>query len=330
MQYKRAFYVKAVLRLKKNIPTTMKHLLIIFLFYIGTATAQNNNFNSQDLSITPLVDGTLLIPESEKKHPLVIIIGDSGPIDRNGNQQMVVNNSLKFLAEGLYKNNIASFRYDKRIVKQMKLRAVNDKNYRFDDFIDDAVAILAYFKKDDRFSKIHIIGHGQGSLVGMVAAQEGADGFISIGGAGQEIDDVIVAQLAEQAPGLVDNARTSFDDLRANGAALNFSAGLASIFRKEIQPFIFTWMQYNPQEEIAKLNIPVLIINGEKDIQVQVSEAEFLKRAKPDAEYNIIANMNHVLKEIEGNDLENSKSYNIYNLPIIPKLITVISDFIKK
>ena len=89
-------------------------------------------------------------------------------------------------------------------------------------------------------------------------------------------------------------------------------------------------MQYNPQEEIAKLEIPVLIINGEKDIQVQVSEAELLKKAKPDAQYEIIKNMNHVLKEIEGNDLENSKSYNIYNLPVIPKLIEVISDFIKK
>ena len=185
-------------------------------------------------------------------------------------------------------------------------------------------------KKDGRFSKIYIIGHGQGSLVGMVAAQNGADGFVSIAGAGQEIDDVIVAQLAEQAPGLVDNARTSFDDLRANGIAYNYSPGLASIFRKELQPFIFTWMQFDPQIEITKLNIPVLIINGDKDIQVQISEAELLKNAKPDSQYEIIENMNHVLKEIEGNDLENSKSYNIYNLPVAPKLITVISDFIKK
>lgn len=78
------------------------------------------------------------------------------------------------------------------------------------------------------------------------------------------------------------------------------------------------------------MNIPVLIINGDKDIQVQISEAELLKNAKPDSQYEVIENMNHVLKEIEGNDLENSKSYNIYNLPVAPKLITVISDFIKK
>lgn len=309
----------------------MKHTFLIFLLVFGIiATAQNKPYNSEDISITPLIDGTLLTPETNGKIPLAIIIGGSGPTDRNGNQQMVVNNSLKFLAEGLYKNGIATFRYDKRIVKQMKLRTVNEKNIRFDDFIDDAFAILKYFKKDQRFSKIYIIGHSQGSLVGMMAAQSGADGFVSIAGAGQEIDDVIVDQLAKQAPGLVDNARTSFDDLRANGVAYNYSPGLASIFRKDIQPFIYTWMQYDPKVEIAKLNIPVLIINGDKDTQVQVSEAELLKNAKPDAEYIIIPKMNHIFKEIEGNDLENSKSYNIYNLPVMPELVEVISSFIGK
>ncbi len=309
----------------------MKYTFLIFLLFFGIiATAQNKPYNPEDISITPLIDGTLLAPEANGKLSLAIIIGGSGPTDRNGNQQMVVNNSLKFLAEGLYKNGIATFRFDKRIVKQMKLRTVNEKNIRFDDFIDDAIAILEYFKKDQRFSKIYIIGHSQGSLVGMMAAQDGADGFVSIAGAGQEIDDVIVDQLAKQAPGLVDNARTSFDDLRATGVANNYSPGLASIFRKDIQPFIYTWMQYDPKVEIAKLNIPVMIINGDKDTQVQVSEAELLKNAKPDAEYIIIPKMNHIFKEIEGNDLENSKSYNIYNLPVMPELINTVSDFIKK
>src|SRR5690554_7843538 len=113
---------------------------------------------------------------------------------------------------------------------------------RFEDFIDDAVAVLEYFKSDKRFSKIYYIGHSQGSLIGMVAAQEGANGFISIAGAGQEIDDVIVDQLALQSPSLVDNARSAFDDLRTNGVSYNHSPALGSIFRKEIQQFIFSWM----------------------------------------------------------------------------------------
>lgn len=308
----------------------MKYSVIFFIFFFGITTAQKKIYNSEDLAITPLIDGTLIIPETAEKIPLAIIIGDSGPIDRNGNQQMSVNNSLRFLAEALYENKIATFRFDKRIVKQMKRRTLNEKNTHFGDFIEDATVVLQYFKKDPRFSKIYIIGHGEGSLVGMVSAQNGADGFVSIAGAGQEIDDVIVDQLAQQAPGLVDNARSAFDDLRANGAAFNYSPGLASIFRTELQPFIFSWMLYNPKVEITKLNIPVFIINGDKDLQIQVSEAEHLKSASPNAEYKIIPNMNHIFKKIDGNDLENSKSYNSYNLPVMPELINSISDFIKK
>ncbi len=308
----------------------MKYTLYILLLFFGIGTAQNSDFHSEDLSITSLIDGTLLTPDINKKMPLAIIIGGSGPTDRDGNQQMMKNNSLKFLAEGLYKKEIASFRYDKRIVKQMKNKSIDEKNIHFGDFIEDAVAVLNYFKKDKRFSKIYIIGHSQGSLVGMVAAQEGADGFISIAGAGQEIDDVIIDQLAKQAPGLVDNARMSFDDLRANGVSYNYNPGLASIFRKEIQPFIFSWMLYNPQEEIVKIESPVLIINGDKDIQVQISEAALLQEAKPNAEYKIIPNMNHIFKEVEGNDLENSKTYNQFDLPVMPELINLIADFIKK
>ena len=89
-------------------------------------------------------------------------------------------------------------------------------------------------------------------------------------------------------------------------------------------------MQYDPKAEISKLAIPVMIINGDKDLQVQISEAELLRNAKPDAEYVIIPKMNHIFKEIEGDDLENSKSYNEYNRPVIPELIERIAAFVKK
>ena len=241
---------------------------------------------------------------------------------------MMKNNSLKFLAEGLYDKGIATFRYDKRIIKQLKENNLSEKDVNFNEFIEDARSIVAYFKRSKAFSKIYVVGHSQGSLVGMIAAQRAADGFISIAGAGQEIDDVIVDQLAKQAPGLKDNARQSFDDMRANGIALNYSPGLASIFREEIQPFLISWMQYNPQEEITKLDIPVLIINGDKDLQVQISEAEKLKAAKPDATLKIVPGMNHILKQIEGTDIDNSKTYNQPNLPVTTELIDIIAAFI--
>ncbi|MGJ8666672.1 MAG: alpha/beta hydrolase family protein [Patiriisocius sp.] len=308
----------------------MKKIAFLILLNTLFIQAQTIKEDARDISVSPLIDGTILTPKSEEKIPLVIIIGGSGPTDRNGNQQMMENNSLRFLAEGLYKNNIASFRYDKRIVKQMKNKTISEESTRFDYFIKDAVDVFNYFKKADAFSKIYILGHSQGSLVGMVAAQQGADGFISIAGAGQPIDEVIVDQLQNQAPGLTENARTAFAEMKQNGTTSNYSPGLASIFRPSIQPFINSWMKYNPQEEISKLNVPVFIINGDKDLQVQVSEAAQLQEAKLDAQFLIVPKMNHVLKEIEGNDMENQKSYNDYKMPVAPALIEEIVRFIEE
>ena len=303
-------------------------LILLFLFCFGISTAQKNAYFSEDKSITSLIVGTLLIPEGSEKMPLAIVIQGSGPTDRNGNQNMQKNNSLRFLAEGLVDKGIASFRYDKRIVTLLKKGTLVENDVIFDQFIQDAISVIDYFKNDSRFSKMYIIGHDQGSLVGMIAAQGKTDGFISIAGAGQSIDDVIVGQLEKQAPGLKDNARNAFDDLRENGFTVNYNRGLSSIFRPSLQAFLLDWMQYNPSDEIAKLNIPVLIIFGSKDIQVDLKEADKLKIASPNAQFEVIENMNHIFKEILGDDLENSKSYNEYNRPVIPALIEKISTFI--
>ncbi|MCZ6594674.1 MAG: alpha/beta hydrolase [Bacteroidetes bacterium] len=301
---------------------------LLFLIITGLSFSQKGKTTAKDISVSPYIDGTILLPDGVENPKLAVIIAGSGPTDRNGNQQMISTNSLKYLAEGLSENGIATFRYDKRIIKQMKDRTLTEESIRFDDFIEDAIAVVDYFKRSKAFSDIYIIGHSQGSLVGMIAARGRVDGFISIAGAGQEIDDVIVDQLDKQAPGLKDNARQAFEDMRANGLAVNYSPGLASIFRKSIQPFMLTWMRFDPKIEIAKLDIPVLIINGEKDLQVQVSEAEKLKAAKPDAQYEIIAGMNHILKKIDGDDIENSKSYNEPKRPVIREVIDLIHAFI--
>lgn len=308
----------------------LKWSFLLFLFFL-TDSSIAQAFHSEEISVNTIIDGTLLIPKGKSKKPLVIIIQGSGPTDRDGNQTNLKNNSLKFLAEGLYKKNIASFRYDKRFVKQVLTGTFDENDADFNDFITDAKSVCNYFKDDKRFSKITIIGHSQGSLVGMVAAQEKhIDRFISIAGAGQEIDDVIVSQLEKQSPDLKESARLAFDDLRVNGVALNYSPALASIFRPSIQSFMFSWMQFNPQTEIAKLSIPTLLINGDKDIQVQVSEAELLKAANPAAKLIIIPFMNHIFKEIKGEYLINLQSYNKEDIPVMPQLINEISDFILK
>ena len=303
-------------------------ILIFILFCFLKSFSQDTNFIIQDVAINNLIDGTLLTPKEIEKPNLVIIIGGSGPTDRNGNQTFFKNNSLKKLAESLSSNNIATYRYDKRIVKQIKQGNI-DQNIMFDDFVSDAISVLNHFKENQSFNHIFILGHSQGSLVGMLAAEGRADGFISLAGVSQSIDNIVIEQIAKTYPSLSKDAERVFSYLRIGEKTDNYPTELASVFNKDIQSFMMNWMQYNPQEEIKKLKMPVLIINGTKDLQVEPKEAQRLNEAVPGSSLNIIENMNHVLVTIEGDNLENSKSYNESFRKISPELIEVILRFVK-
>ena len=307
----------------------MKFLvLFISLCLSSSLLAQESNFTKQDISVNKHIDGTLLSPNNVKKPNLAIIIAGSGPTDRDGNQNFLKNNSLKKLAVNLTNNNIATYRYDKRIVKQLKSNNL-DKNIIFDHFVTDAKSVIDYFKSTKNFNKIYVIGHSQGSLVGMLAAKDRADGFISLAGAGQSIDQVIIEQVNKTAPNFTEDTKRIFKTLKEGKTTTDYPMALSSIFNIEIQKFMINWMKYNPTEVLSTLNIPILVINGTKDLQVSESEAKLLKEANKDATLKIIENMNHVLVTIEGDDLENSKSYAETQRPIAEGLIDTITNFIK-
>lgn len=309
----------------------MKHLIltIAILLNVNLVLSQEKSI-SQDVKVNNLVYGTLLKP-AIKSNAVVIIIGGSGPTDRNGNQQMMQNNSLKMLAQDLAKEGIASFRYDKRIFTLLKQNALQEDKLRFDNFIEDAVSTINYFREKKSFQKIYVLGHSQGALVGLIAAQQTkVDGYISIAGAGQSIDQVIVNQIGLQMPKLKEETQEAFTTLREKGKVKDFNPALTSILRPSVQPFILSWMHYDPAVELKKLTIPVLLVNGTKDIQVDQQEAQVLKNALAGAQLELIENMNHVLKTITGGDLENAKSYNDTTLPLSQELVPVVKEFVIK
>nr|WP_321247453.1 alpha/beta hydrolase [uncultured Psychroserpens sp.] len=308
----------------------MKYCLSsLIICFCLTVNSQELTFSTQDIAINNLIDGTLLTPNDGDQPKLAIIIAGSGPTDRDGNQNFMQNNSLKKLAESLTNKGIATFRYDKRIVKQIRRNKV-DPNIKFDDFVTDASAVVDYFKKDNNYSSVYVIGHSQGSLVGMLAAKDRADGFVSLAGAGQTIDKVITEQISNMDPSLIDATKKAFKSLKEGKTTTDYPPPLAPVFRADVQPFIMNWMQYNPQEVITSLDIPVLIINGTNDLQVSVDEAQLLESASETSEIKIIDNMNHVLFIIKGDQLVNSKSYNESSRKISEELITAVSNFILK
>jgi len=304
-----------------------KHLVIFLLFIFSISVAQEVTYTSKEVTISKHINGTLLTSIDANKPDLAILIAGYGPTDRDGNQNFLKTNNIKKLAIGLTKSGIATFRYDKRIVKQIRQNNV-DKNLSFDDFVTDAIDVLDYFKNLNQYNKIYIVGHDQGSLIGMLAAKDKADGFISIAGAGQTIDSVIIEQIEKTAPQFTADTKRIFNILKSGKTTTDYPVALSSIFNIETQRFFMSWMKHNPVDIISTLNVPTLIINGTKDLQVSEAEALLLKEAAKDASIQIIKNMNHVMVTIAGDDLENSKSYNESQRPLADGLLEKIISFI--
>ncbi|MBF4985921.1 alpha/beta hydrolase, partial [Nonlabens mediterrranea] len=108
------------------------------------------------------------------------------------------------------------------------------------------------------------------------------------------------------------------------------SSVLMQLQGPQMQPFMESWMAYDPAIEIAKLNTPILIINGDRDFQVSIEQAKMLHAAAPSSQLEIIEGLNHVLKKVGSDDIEAAKSYTDVNFPIHPILIEKMVAFIKE
>ncbi len=306
--------------------------LLVILVSISFQLSAQDDINTEELIIyndSIQLPGILSFQPGTDKQPLAIFIQGSGNPDRNGNQlgMNIKANYIKQLAESLYGNGIAMFRFDKRNVPTVNHKFILS-DYRFDHLVDDARTIIRHFKADERFGPLIVIGHSQGSLVGMLSADAGTDRFISLAGLSKPADEAIVWQISKQNESLSKVAEAHFNELRETDSIKQMNPFLAPIFAPVNRPFLKNYIQYDPRKEIGALSIPVLIINGDKDIQVTPEDAELLHRAKEDSEIKIIPGMNHVLKHIE-NDDDNMKSYYSEDFPVSEQLIEIITAFIK-
>jgi pimeloyl-ACP methyl ester carboxylesterase len=276
------------------------------------------------------ISGTLTLPD-RKGSAVALIIAGSGPTDRNGNSMFTNNNSLQMLARALANAGIASVRFDKRGVAKSAQAMKNEADLRFEDYIKDAAAWIQLLKKDKQFNGVIVIGHSEGSLIGMVAAATaGAKKFVSIAGTARPIDEILMEQLQTSSKELHDMSVPILDSLKKGLLVTNVDKKLATIFRPSVQPYMISWLKFNPQKEIKKLNMPVLLVQGTNDMQVPVEDAKLLSAAKPAAQLKLIQNMNHVLKQVEGDREANAASYKDPSLPISPGLIDAITVFIRK
>lgn len=304
-------------------------MVLLVLFNVSTLQAQIGEETVVLETGSGNIEGTLLVPETTEGIPVALIIAGSGPTDRDGNNPMMKNNSLKMVAEGLSENGIATLRYDKRGIGASQAIGLEEKDLRFEDYIKDAKAWVKKLKNDKRFSEIIIVGHSEGSLIGMIAVNKDITKFISLSGSGLTAGDLIKQQISAKAPILSDQVADIVAKLENEKTVDSVPPMLFSLFRPSVQPYMISWMKYDPAEEIAKLNIPILVVQGTTDLQVDVAQAEKLASANPKVELEIIDGMNHILKEAPSDPQENIKTYTDPDLSLKEGVVDKLSSFIK-
>jgi pimeloyl-ACP methyl ester carboxylesterase len=282
--------------------------------------------------------GTLTLPANYSSPiPVALIVAGSGPTDRNGNSAgplRAQNNSNLYaiLAWQLADAGIASVRYDKRVIGD-NLKKVDIATTSIDDFVADAIAGARKLVSDRRFSKVILIGHSEGAGLVLQAANRGAPvaGIVMLSGAGRPIGPVLREQISRQLPPEeIVKWDSAFARYLRGEPTGDVNPGLASLLVPINRKFMQTWVKYDPPAEIARVKVPVLIVQGAMDIQVSEADARALKAAQPAAKLVVIPSANHVFRTAQSNDrMTQLKLYTDPTLPIVPELTPAIADWIK-
>src|SRR5580704_13660028 len=145
------------------------------------------------------IDAVLTIPPEVERPPVALLIAGSGSTDHDGNGPQAKPATLKKLSEQLAARKIATLRYDKRGAPGWKPEFGKPEDFRFKDFVDDAVALVNYLRSSGKFSRLALVGHSEGGLVAILAARQvQVDRLVLLVTAARRQGDLLKAQLEKR------------------------------------------------------------------------------------------------------------------------------------
>jgi uncharacterized protein len=245
------------------------------------------------------LSGTLLLPPGDGPWTAALLVAGSGPTDRDGNNPLLPAplDNLKRLAQALAARGIASLRYDKRGVGESVYPGLSEEKLRFEHLVDDAVAWAEHLVRDARFARLVLVGHSEGALIAALAAEDAqARAVVSVAGAGSRASTLMRRQIEANLPGeIAEPALAALDALERQESVADVPDALVLLFRPTVQPYLMSWFRYDPPEVLGELEVPVLVVHGSADPQVEVEQARRLQAAKPDAPLRIVEGMDHLL-----------------------------------
>ncbi|MFA6676152.1 MAG: alpha/beta hydrolase [Bacteroidales bacterium] len=237
--------------------------------------------------------GTLTLPRKKGPFKAVIMISGSGYQDRN--EEMYEHKPFMVIADYLTRHGIAVLRYDDRGMGKSGGSMIGNTTA---DLSTDAYAAYKYLSGRDDISEVGLCGHSEGGEIAyMLAAKYSEIPFIiSMAGPTVMGRDILLSQqkalslasgtpeqYISQAQGVnqvlyniivrssevndsLKNAMRESLSKQTKGSVDNKQ--IESVVNELTNPWMYYFMKYSPREDILNIHIPVLALNGEKDLQV--------------------------------------------------------------
>jgi hypothetical protein len=242
------------------------------------------------------IAGTLSLPQTGRsggKSPLVILISGSGPQNRDASNIVEGYAPHAEWARHFERQGIATFRYDERGVGQS---GGNWAAMTITEHAGDVGRIVAELgrRSDLDPARIVVAGHSEGSMITsmLVANKVPIAGAVPLAGPSWTMDRVVDHQALQN----VKRGNMSDEEFRAAVAELkrDFLAKVAQV------PNMRSTMDLKPLELAARIDVPVLIVQGGSDIQVPPEQAgeladAIIKSGNKDVSLRVFPGINHLL-----------------------------------
>lgn len=310
-----------------------------------------------NLSAHDQLAGTFSMPNGGGDFPAVVLISGTGHNTRD--EDVWGHKVFLVLADALNRNGFAVLRYDKR--------GVGGSSGNYDaattaDFASDAEAAVAWLRTQPHVDsrRIGVLGHSEGGIIApAVAAADRAVAFvIMIAGPCIRGDRLFVLQSAmtAKAYGAPDDyivKRRAFDqnlyrailsapsesDAVARAKALVDQGVAAKIVdaneaetlaKDATTPWERYFLAYDPAPTLARLTVPVLVLNGSLDLQVPARDdldaASKALKNNPNATVTELPGMNHLLQDAKTGA---PSEYNNIEETMSPTALKIITDWLR-
>jgi pimeloyl-ACP methyl ester carboxylesterase len=273
------------------------------------------------------IDAVLTVPSDIEQPVVALLIAGSGSTDHDGNGPQIKPATLKKLSEQLVARKIATLRYDKRGAGGWKPAFGRPEDFRFKDYVDDAVALVDNLRSSGKFSKVVLVGHSEGGLVAILAASRvPVDRLVLLATAARKQGDLLKAQLEKKlsADAFAPVAK-AIEAIMAGEIVDPPPRGLA--IPPLMQPSIASAFTADPIDPLLNLVVPTLIVAGGEDHQIARLDFLALSTASPVAKTLWLPPMNHVLVDV-ADEADDLASYNQPERPLDAEMIDAVSAFI--